>query len=68
MKAKTIVAIVGALICLGMVSQVVESSVDKEAVKDYLTENVKEQDEEDCPINFEIGDKNEAGFLEKIGF
>ncbi|MGL4695484.1 hypothetical protein [Enterococcus larvae] len=68
MKTKTITGIVGAVICLGMVSQVVESSVDKEAVKDYLTENVKEQDEEDSAINFEIGDKEEHSFLEWIGF
>ncbi|WP_086350563.1 hypothetical protein [Candidatus Enterococcus clewellii] len=68
MKTKTIAAIVGAVICLGMASQVVESSLDKEAIKNYLTENVKEHDEEESPINFEIGDKDEAGFIERIGF
>ncbi|WP_086350562.1 hypothetical protein [Candidatus Enterococcus clewellii] len=68
MKTKTIAVIVGTVICLGMASQVVENSLDKEAIKDYLTENVKEHDEEESPINFEIGDKEERSLLEWIGF
>ncbi|MBL1223994.1 hypothetical protein [Enterococcus sp. BWR-S5] len=68
MKTKTIAAIVGAFICLGAASQVVESSIDKEGLKEYLTENVKEQDEKESSINFEIGDKKEESFIERIGF
>ncbi|MBL1223996.1 hypothetical protein [Enterococcus sp. BWR-S5] len=68
MKTKTIAAIVGAVICLGAASQVVEHSIDKEGLKEYLTENVKEQDEKDSSINFEIGDKEERSFLEWVGF
>ncbi|MBL1223995.1 hypothetical protein [Enterococcus sp. BWR-S5] len=68
MKTKTIAAIVGAFICLSIASQTVESSIDKEGLKEYLTENVKEQDEKDSSINFEIGDKEERSFLEWVGF
>ncbi|WP_321384992.1 hypothetical protein [uncultured Enterococcus sp.] len=68
MKTKTIAAIVGAVICLGAASQAVESSIDKEGLKEYLTENFEEQDEKDSPIDFEIGDKKEESFMEKIGF
>ncbi|WP_321384989.1 hypothetical protein [uncultured Enterococcus sp.] len=68
MKTKTIAAVVGAVICLGAASQVVESSINKEGLKEYLTENFEEQDEKDSPIDFEIGDKEERSFLEWVGF
>jgi hypothetical protein len=68
MKTKTIAAIVGAIICLGAVSQVVESRIDKEGLKEYLTENVEERDEMESHIDFEIGDKEERSVLEWIGF
>lgn len=47
MKKKTIMTVLVVLMGLGMVSQVVESSVDKEEVKSYMTTNFKELDEAD---------------------
>lgn len=67
MKTKMMMA-VGALICLGAVSQIVEKSVDKEEVKTFVTSNLKEQDEKGATIDFEMDEKEEQTFLEKIGF
>jgi len=67
MKTKMMM-MVGALICLGAVSQVVEHSIDKEEVKTFVTDNLKEQDEKDATIDFDVDEKEENTFFEKIGF
>lgn len=65
---KRIVIAVSILSIVGIISQQVESSLDKEAIKDYVQTNFKEDNGNDEHINFEIGDRSEDSFLEYIGF
>lgn len=66
--AKRLVIAVSILSIVGIISHQVEKSLDKEAIKEYVQENFKEDDANDEHINFEIGDRDEDTFLEYIGF
>lgn len=66
--AKRLVIALSILSIVGIISQQVENSLDKEAIKDYVQENFKEDNGNDEHINFEIGDRDEDTFLEYIGF
>lgn len=66
--AKRLVIAVSILSIVGIISQQVEKSLDKEAIKNYVQENFKEDNANDEHINFEIGDRDEDTFLEYIGF
>ncbi|OEG17645.1 hypothetical protein BCR25_18150 [Enterococcus termitis] len=58
----------GVLVCLGIVSQGVERSIDKEEVKHFVTEHFEEQDEGEDWIDFQTDDKKQETFIERIGF
>ncbi|GEM_PF-4307883 len=68
MKKNKLMVVLGAVVCMGIVSQVVERNIDEEAVKSYVTANFQENDEPGGHIDFEIGDREEETILEKIGF
>ncbi|MFV0395552.1 MAG: hypothetical protein ACK5LC_14395 [Coprobacillaceae bacterium] len=57
----------GVLSLVGILSQQVENSLDKEAIKEYVETNFEESNEKDEHINFEIGDQ-EASISEYLGF
>ncbi|MBV7392043.1 MULTISPECIES: hypothetical protein [Enterococcus] len=62
MKIKKIVVITGIVLGLGAASQIVEHSVDKTAVKNYVETNFTEQDDNETNFNFK--DEEENTFFE----
>lgn len=50
---KLIITIAGVLMCLGIVSQIVEKNIDKAEIKTVFTEKFVERDEQEDFINFE---------------
>lgn len=66
MKAKKLMIITGIVLGLGAASQVVEHTIDKPAVKNYVETNFTEQD--DDKTNFNFKDEEEDTFFEWIGF
>lgn len=65
MKKKIIVT-VGILFAIGIVSQVVERTMDRDAIKDFVVTNFKETD--DDATNFDFKDEKETNFIEWLGF
>lgn len=65
MKKKIIVT-VGILFAIGIVSQVVERTMDRDAIKDFIVTNFKETD--DDATNFDFKDEKETNFIEWLGF
>ncbi|MGC6769472.1 hypothetical protein ACYSNR_02960 [Enterococcus sp. LJL128] len=68
MKTKVMVGILGAVACLGLVSQAAEKELDKEEIKSYVVNNFKEHDERDALIDFDNDEKEEHTFMEWLGF
>lgn len=64
-NTKIMVAVVAGLLGLGIISHTVEDNINQQEVKDYVTENFKEQDDDDVKEDF---DNRDESFLEKIGF
>lgn len=65
MKKKIIVT-VGILFAIGIVSQVVERTMDRDSIKDFVVTNFKETD--DDATNFDFKDEKETNFIEWLGF
>ena len=65
MKKKIMIA-VAILLGVGIVSQVVERTMDKEAIKNFVVANFKEND--DYATDFDFKDENETNFIEWLGF
>lgn len=65
---KSILAIVlGVIICVGVVSQIVERNLNKDEIKTFVSTNLKEDDKHQDE-RFDFSDEDENSLLEWIGF